>query len=183
MAIDWAFPRKKSSRATLAHVIAMPDSWDMDEAVSSVFAESYRQVLDEIDCGELRIQEEKTLAGGADYLCTVGLTGSLQGYLVLSFSGEDLQSFSHHLNRKFEMGQIEVDKAFMRESLAELANQLSGRSVMGLSGIGIDCLITPPTVISGKEVETSVPHLDEKRLWRISTQAGVFYIAVLSKKR
>jgi len=155
----------------------------MDEALSRVFEDSYRQVLDEIDCGELHIQEEQASAGGADFLCTVGLTGSLQGYLVLSFSEPELNSFSRHLNVKFEMGQTEVDKGFMRESIAELANQLSGRSVMGLSGIGIDCLITPPTVISGKEVETSIPHLDEKRLWRISTQAGTFNVAVLTKKR
>ena len=155
----------------------------MDEALSRVFEDSYRQVLDEIDCGELHIQEEQASAGGADFLCTVGPTGSLQGYLVLSFSEPELNSFSRHLNVKFEMGQTEVDKGFMRESIAELANQLSGRSVMGLSGIGIDCLITPPTVISGKEVETSIPHLDEKRLWRISTQAGTFNVAVLTKKR
>jgi chemotaxis protein CheX len=155
----------------------------MDDALSRVFADSYRQVLNEIDCGELHIQEEQASAGGADFLCSIGLTGALQGYLILTFSDPELASFSRHLNIKFDMGQSEVDKGFMRESIAELANQLSGRSVMGLSEIGIDCLITPPTVISGKEVETSIQHLDEKKLWRIETQAGTFDVAVLSKKR
>lgn len=155
----------------------------MDDALNRVFADSYRQVLEEIDCGEVRIQEGQASAGGADFLCTIGLTGTLQGYLVLSFSDPELASFARHLNLKFDMGQSELDKGFMRESIAELANQLSGRSVMGLAGIGIDCLITPPTVISGKEVETSIPHLDEKRIWRIATQAGTFHVAVLSKKR
>jgi chemotaxis protein CheX len=155
----------------------------MDEPISQVFADSYRQVLTEIGFADIQINASNGERKSGEYLCTVGLTGAIQGYLVLIFSSHHLGLFAEHLNARFEMGQTPGDPAFMRESIAELANQLGGRSVMGLSGMNLDCLITPPTVISGTNVETMVPHLGDEKNWSIRTSNGDFAISVLSKKR
>ncbi len=148
----------------------------------SAFSRAFTQVLGEMGFENPRIEHTSIAMPASSYLCSLGFTGALKGYLVCAFEADELKTLAESLNQRFNMGQNLGDVAFMRESLAELANQMGGRCVMELAQNGLDCLITPPTVISGSGVETSIPHLDERSDWELDSGRGKFRLAVLSKK-
>jgi CheY-specific phosphatase CheX len=133
----------------------------MNNDIRQSFSKAFQEVFSEIG---LDILETKVLAPGkgendnpVDFICSIGLTGDLPGYLLLLFTKVQLTQLSQHLSQFFGMSQDPSDTAFIKASAAELGNQLCGRAVMLLAEKKMDCLITPPTVISGENVIGAIP--------------------------
>ncbi len=119
---------------------------------------------------------------GADILCTVGLAGGLSGFLTLRFIGSALASVARRMTSHCGISIGEGDGSFLRETAAELANQLAGRAVNTLARHGVDCAITPPTVVTGSNVRAAVPHLADRQTWKVDAGVAEFLISVSTRK-
>ncbi|PLV55502.1 chemotaxis protein CheX [Thermotoga sp. SG1] len=79
----------------------------------------------------------------------IGVTGSIEGSLIYSFSSETaLKVVSAMMG--MEYGQL--DELAM-SAIGELGNMTAGKLAMKLETLGKHVDITPPTVVSGKELK------------------------------
>lgn len=157
----------------------------MNNDIRQSFSTAFTEVFKEIGLDSLQMQQKTAVMGEAerpvDFICSIGLTGDLPGYLLMLFTKEQLIQLSRHLARYFNMSQDPADPAFVKASAAELGNQLGGRAVMLLSEKKVDCLITPPTVISGKTVVGAIPQLRNRENWLVGDEKLGFSLVVLTR--
>jgi CheY-specific phosphatase CheX len=157
----------------------------MNKDIRQSFSAAFTEVLQEIGLDTLKIEGKDPTQGEAgrpvDFICSIGLTGDLPGYLLLFFNKAQLIQLSLHLAQYFGMSQDPSDPAFVKASAAELGNQLGGRAVMLLAEKKVDCLITPPTVISGETVVGAIPQLKNRENWLFGDEKLGFSLAVLTR--
>ena len=134
----------------------------MDTDFLSVFEEATQQILSEIGFSDLDSIEPPKPHAPQDIVATVGLTGGLQGYLLLVTSKECGHAF---VQKMFENLDIKVDEQgfgqFHQEALAEIVNQITGRSTTLLEQKGFNCDITPPTIMVGSQLSFNLSRLSE----------------------
>lgn len=112
-------------------------------------------------------------------LITIGFTGRVHGYLMLQ---TDLESASNFVNILAEYVGMEIDESdfgdFHKSTFCEIANQISGRSTIHLSKIGLDTDITPPSIIVGSSIYSSISDFDVSQTYYLKDVFGVFKIFV-----
>jgi chemotaxis protein CheY-P-specific phosphatase CheC len=120
--------------------------------------------------------------GLSDVVCSVGLTGGLSGFFMLAFGAPDLAKVAKRMaiHSGIESSGGGVSH---KEAAAELANQLAGRAVNELARRGLDCMITPPTVVTGSSIQASFPHFDDEDSWEVSAEGSNFRISLLTRKK
>lgn len=110
-------------------------------------------------------------------LATVGITGDRVGFLTLSMNRDNALALS-----KFFAGLMEIPidsddfSTPHLEALSELSNQIAGRVVMYMEENGLNCSITPPSVMSGGDISFSLKTLKLTRFFKIDGPYGHFYI-------
>ena len=95
---------------------------------------------------------------GADVNTIIGVTGQLEGQVIYTFEeGVALRIASALLGEAVE----ELDE-LAKSAVAELGNIVTGNAAIGLSENGYNCILTPPTLLTGKEliVTTFTPVLN-----------------------
>ncbi|MCK4541902.1 MAG: chemotaxis protein CheX [Spirochaetales bacterium] len=133
----------------------------MSQLVLSVFSKACEEVFREIGFYDLNITDADVLANGAEVVANVGLTGGIHGYLLISSDKDSIINFISRMLQNMGMDSEEEDFGqFHREALGEVLNQISGRSMMKLAEQGIDCDITPPTIITGNRILPGMNNLD-----------------------
>jgi chemotaxis protein CheX len=128
----------------------------MGANVISIFNEAMRNIFMEMGIGEITAAQTEQ-RGENQIVITIGFAGDIKGNLIL---GTDMASaFSlvqrmlSHMNMSFQTR--EFDKLH-RGSMCEIANLLAARAANALSELGIECNITPPTIITGETVVTGM---------------------------
>ena len=81
----------------------------------------------------------------------VGITGFIQGQVVYSLKGHTAQRIAAAMAPK----TANIDADFIESSIAEMANIITGRTTIQLSGNDKVLHITPPTIIIGKDFSIS----------------------------
>lgn len=132
---------------------------------------------------EARFSSSVTKVDQADektsILATVGITGELVGYLTLSMDHKNGLTLSKRFAELMEIPIASNDFSDQHmEALAELSNQISGRVVMHMEEEGINCSITPPSVMSGGDISFSLKSLKTHRLYRVDGDHGFFYVSI-----
>jgi CheY-specific phosphatase CheX len=156
----------------------------MEAEDRSNFGAAFGEVLAESGFPGVVVRSvEMPADSGADILCSVGIAGGLSGFLILGFMEKALASVARRMTSHIGLDVANNDAVFLRETAAELANQLAGRAVNALALRGIDCAITPPTIVSGSRIHASIPHLDDKEIWNVDAGVAEFRISVLTRKR
>ena len=134
----------------------------MDIDLLTVFEEATQQIFAEIGFSDLDSIEPKKPQNPQDIVATVGITGALQGYISLSTSKKYGHAF---VQKMFENLDIEIDEQgfgqFHQEALAEIVNQITGRSTTLLEQKSYNCDITPPTIMVGSELSFNLSRLTE----------------------
>jgi CheY-specific phosphatase CheX len=155
----------------------------MEPNLLEAFSASFRDVL--VETGLLGAAIERDSApvpGPADLLCSVGITGGLRGYLILSFRNPELAALTKAMTSKVGMDFRDGDSSTMKEAASEIANQLAGRAANSLARRGIDCMITPPTLVTGSSLSASIPNLDRQEAWTARFSGREFGIRLHSVK-
>lgn len=134
----------------------------MNNDLLTVFEEATQQIFAEIGFSDLDSSEPQKPQGPQDIIATVGITGALQGYISLSTSKKCGHAF---VQKMFENLDMEVEEQgfgqFHQEALAEIVNQITGRSTTLLEQKNLNCDITPPTIMVGSELFFNLSRLSE----------------------
>lgn len=148
-----------------------------DEALMC-FNKSIIEIMNETGFHEAKVEldgEEK------DYsvLTTIGFTGRVHGYLMLQADLETANNFVKILADY--VGMDEIDEKFgdfHKSTFCEIVNQISGRSTIHLSNIGLDSDITPPSIIVGSSIYSSISDFDASKTFFLKDEFGTFKIFV-----
>lgn len=98
----------------------------------------------------LTVKEDPTPSN--DISIIVGIAGFIQGQVVYSLKDHTAQRIAQALAPK---STTKIDAAFVESSIAEVANIITGRTTIQLSGKDKILHITPPTIIIGKDYTIS----------------------------
>lgn len=79
----------------------------------------------------------------------IGLTGEVKGNIVFSMP----EATAHNIASAMMAG-VPVEKLDLisKSALCELANMIAGNSAAKLEGLGVEFNVTPPTLITGKNL-------------------------------
>ena len=155
----------------------------MDSSLLDIFTDAAKEVFKEIGFDALDFTETNGKGAGSEIIANVGITGDLQGYLMIQ---ADLPSACNFVSKMLSNMEVEPEEEgfsqFHKEAIGEIVNQVSGRSVMNLSGREIDCNITPPTILTGSSMAYNVSNLDHARWSDITGSFGTLSLFVGVKK-
>jgi len=155
----------------------------MDSTVLDIFIDAAKEVFTEIGFNSLDFREKREKGTNTEIIANVGITGDLQGYLMIQ---ADLSSASNFVAKMLSNMDVEPEEEgfsrFHKEAIGEIVNQVSGRSVMNLSDREIDCNITPPTILTGSSMAYNVSNLDVSRWNDITGPFGTLSLFVGVKK-
>ena len=125
----------------------------METKIIDALTAAILEVLTEIGFKDLSISEGNFKNMDAEIVANIGITGDMQGFLILSAKLGNAIEFVKLMLSYMEMENEEEDFGpFHREAFGEILNQISGRCTIKLSEKGIDSDISPPTIITGKEI-------------------------------
>jgi len=82
----------------------------------------------------------------------VGIAGRISGQLVLSLNDECARSIAAVMLMEEEVPELDE---IAQSALAEMSNMITANATIGLSEVGYTCDITPPSVITGRQMEIS----------------------------
>jgi CheY-specific phosphatase CheX len=157
----------------------------VESTVRSSFVAATKLVLGEIGFPSIRVRANIRLPSGGegkDILAMIGIVGALRGHFMLRFSERDAITFVEHLSGHLGMhGEDPNDPGYRKAAIGEIANQLGGRAVAVLADSGIDCMVTPPTVITGANIGAALPESDDRSIFSASGSFGRFHCIVAIK--
>ncbi len=121
------------------------------------FTDALQQIIEEIGFSKTTITDS-TNDGNVEIVASVGITGDLQGFMLLRSDIQSARLFIDKMlqNMGMENEETEGFGQFHKEAIGEVVNQVSGRSTMMLADKSIDCNITPPTIVSGANIYTDL---------------------------
>lgn len=142
-------------------------------------------VLGEIGFKGIRITENRRLPRGGvggEILAMIGIVGALRGHFVIRFRDQDALSFVEHLSGHLGMeGEDADDVRYRKAAIGEMSNQLGGRAMAALADSGIDCMVTPPTIITGTSVASALPESDDRCIFSAAGRFGRFHCILAIK--
>ena len=125
-----------------------------------LFIKAAEEIFREIGFTGLIIQDGSRNEEKYDLIANIGITGDISGFLLIR---SDLGSSMNFINKMLSNMGMEAEESdfgkFHKEAFGEILNQISGRSTMLLEASGINCEITPPTILMGTKISmgTYVP--------------------------
>jgi CheY-specific phosphatase CheX len=130
---------------------------DVTENVIGVFLDALRQVFTETGI-EISWFGDADGKGAVQVITNIGITGDLRGCLLLETDQESAERiFRTMLGDLASKTGPEGLAEFRKASLCEITNQVAGRAITLLSAQGIECDITPPTIITADAVTAQIP--------------------------
>jgi chemotaxis protein CheX len=132
------------------------------QQIHEALEEAVRQVFQETGIDIEGAEPGNSLGTDAQVIATVGLTGDLQGILMLSTDATAAARIVQAM-----LGGLRVETIVDRMSplqlaaIAEICNQVAGRAITLLSERGLRCDITPPAVVAASQMQSLVPDLAE----------------------
>lgn len=102
-----------------------------------------------LERSDLNLKEDPTPSNEISII--VGITGFIQGQVVYSLKAHTAQRITQAMAPKM----VNIDNDFIESSIAELANIITGRTTIQLSGADKVLHITPPTIILGRDFSIS----------------------------
>jgi len=127
----------------------------MDKTITESILESASTVLSQMVGMNFKTGEityEKTPFNGQNLLILVGITGRIHGNAVISFSNSLACKFAGTMM----MPDITEIDDFAQSAICELCNMIMGNTATALSQRSVIIDITPPTVLTGQNLEVHV---------------------------
>ncbi|MFQ3547807.1 MAG: chemotaxis protein CheX [Termitinemataceae bacterium] len=159
----------------------------MNQIIRKTFRQAVKQYFTEVGLGTpaVRYIEHPNLPTDLSSLCIIGIVGAIKGHLVILFpksaSAPIVQRLNDHAGIECSYNTIHLHE---KETLYEAANQLSGTWINVLSEIGIDSMITPPTVLKGEALTALLPESDENYHFKVIGDFGkIFCILALKNSK
>ncbi len=145
----------------------------------SAFTSALGEIFKEIGIPNIELAAADSNGKEYQIVSTVGLTGDIQGYVMLKTDFPCAEEFVAHINDS--MGMEKTERKFgeyHKAALSEITNQICGRAMMLLSDSGYDCNITPPTIVTGTAVFTDVLNLVDSSSTLVKSPFGDFNLFI-----
>jgi chemotaxis protein CheX len=89
---------------------------------------------------------------GSEVNSIIGVTGEIRGQVLYSMTEETAKKLASTM--LMGMPVAEFDE-LCKSAISELGNMITGNAVSELSNIGLNCTITPPSLVMGENVSIS----------------------------
>lgn len=154
----------------------------MHDMVFKKFKQAARTVLSESGIHGFRIYRRAINGTKPAFVSIIGLVGDVKGYFLLELCGASALALVKAMEGHLGTDAGDEDRMkWCKAAIAEIANQIGGHAVAKLSRSGLDCLITPPTTLSGEAIDTSLPEADEQDSFTIKADWGLIHCVVAIK--
>ena len=148
-----------------------------------LFVKAAEEIFEEIGFTGLIIQDYSRNDEKYDLIANIGITRDISGFLLI---GSDLKSSMNFINKMLSNMGMEEEESdfgkFHKEAFGEILNQISGRSTMLLEASGINCDITPPTILMGTNIAMGTYIAAEIVHKNISCEFGSFDLIIGAKE-
>jgi len=123
----------------------------MEKELVSSISEGIEQILTEIGFSHIRKIEKDS--ENVEVVTSIGITGDVKGTLMLKTNTRSAITIANKMLLTIHPNSI-LNKFGVpqKEAIYEMTNFFAGRSLNILSEKNIDCSLTPPTIITGKEI-------------------------------
>jgi len=145
------------------------------------FVEAAHEILDSVlesgaKKGELYLKESSTPILGVAIL--VGLAGDVRGRILLDMTRETAMKISDAMNGE-QTGEF---NALAKSTITEIGNMIGGLAITKLSNIGFQFHMSPPSLLTGENMEITSPSI-ETVIVPIETEFGTVELNVAVKER
>jgi chemotaxis protein CheX len=129
----------------------------MKDKLKQILQNALIQILNEIGIQDVSIIENPPRDLACEVIITIGITGNITGTMMLKSNQKSAAFIAEHMLSGIDHPPEEEEfTESQQEVILELMNLFSGRALMILSEQKIDCNLTPPTLITGKEIHPSM---------------------------
>jgi chemotaxis protein CheX len=128
----------------------------MDTMLERAMARAFAEVFAESGFEAYTSSRARDKADNA-VLSSVGITGGLKGHLMLGFDASAMEETAKRLAAPLGDPSLHTQARFQASCAGELANQVAGRLVNLFAEAGLNCHITPPSVLIGADLSPSMP--------------------------
>ncbi len=112
--------------------------------------DSLRESMDiQVEKGESKELAHSTKVEGV--VVIIGITGDLEGRIIYELELATALKIAEAMN--YEPFEVLDDLA--RSTISELANIMAGRTISAINDRGIKIMISPPVLLTGKDMKTS----------------------------
>jgi len=154
----------------------------MNNNYMHLFTDAAREVFKEMGFSDVTFLDFHGDGFPTQIMANVGITGDLQGYMILYSDLESAKRFVARILDNMDMNQETGFSQFHKETIGEIVNQVSGRSTMLLAKLNIDCNVTPPTIFTGQQITYDIRNLDEILWHKVSGSFGSIILFIGIKK-
>ena len=148
-----------------------------------LFIKAAEDIFMEIGFSDLIIEDCSNRDQKYELIANIGITGEISGFLLIR---SDLQSSMRFIDKMLSNMGMEAEESefgqFHKEAFGEILNQISGRSVMLLESAGVNCDITPPTILRGSNISMATYDAAEILHKTINGSFGSFDLLVGAKE-
>ncbi|HET6452412.1 MAG TPA: chemotaxis protein CheX [Spirochaetia bacterium] len=134
----------------------------MRQEILEALLDAVRQVFRDTEIAIDSVQPGDGLGTDAQVIASVGLTGDLKGILVLR---TDIPGAARIVTAMMGGLRVPAEPDKLSEvqlaAVAEISNQIAGRTITLLSERGIHCDITPPAVMCALQMHSLIPDVAE----------------------
>lgn len=148
-----------------------------------LFIKAAEEIFIEIGFNDLTIEHCNSRDQKYELIANIGITGDISGFLLIR---SDLQSSMNFIDKMLSNMGMEAEETefgqFHKEAFGEILNQISGRSVMLLESEGVNCDITPPSILRGTNISMETYETANILHKKISSSFGSFDLLVGAKE-
>jgi chemotaxis protein CheX len=135
---------------------------EVDSKVLDVFLDALTQIFSETGITIDSVTDANRRDSSDQVVTSIGFAGGIKGNLMLC---TDSAAAANIVKAMMGGMQLSIFEGGLREihktALGELSNQISGRAVTILSQNDLECDITPPIIITGRDLSSHVPDIAE----------------------
>jgi chemotaxis protein CheX len=148
-----------------------------------LFIEAAEEIFKEIGFPNLTIEDCNIKDQKHALVASIGLTGGISGFLLIRSDISSSMAFIGKMLSNMGMESEESDFGqFHKEAFGEILNQISGRAAMLLESAGVDCNITPPTILKGQNISIGNYETSEIVHKTINGSFGYFDLLIGAKE-
>jgi chemotaxis protein CheX len=130
-----------------------------------------------LERADLSVKDDPTPSN--DISIILGITGFIDGQVVYSLKEHTADRIAQCVRPN---SLVEIDADFMESAIAEIANIITGRATIELSGSDRVLHITPPTLVIGKEFQISFIKMKTISV-NLSSRFGTLEVNIAIKQR
>lgn len=129
----------------------------MKNEIIDYFIQAVRDIFSEIGLGEIEEIEDVKEKKRFEVIMNIGMTGDIKGNILIQTDYNSAFQLVSNMFKSINIVPKEKDFGKLhRTTIGEIANQITGRAMALLAIEDIDFNITPPTIITGKAINTDL---------------------------